>query len=157
MIPTLNFEAKVRAANHRTNQSGDWIALTLQVHPDDFKPELREWAKTQQRVMVAAAAIGDDEQPVEPRRHERTRSQWAGIRCNDGEFQRWIGTHHKYGISVMDIPADDYTARARTRLLRALGIQSRKELDTDPNKQAAWDALDTEFKQATGRMAERTT
>lgn len=79
-----------------------------------------------------------------PAATERTRSQWAGIRCNDPTWRQWF-------FRGRELTPDE----AAGMLRRKLSIQSRKELDSNPAKAAAWDKLDASFMQDTGRMAEK--
>lgn len=58
------------------------------------------------------------------------RSQQAAIKCGDADFQRWLG------------PED---ADADGTLKGALGIVSKRELDTDPEAAKRWDALLNEY------------
>ena len=110
-------------------------------------------------IAVAVARLNHPEPSTEPK--ELTRSQWAGLRCKDAEFRKWLNTQIGPDISA-NILHDLKTYKnspdhevAAAVLRRVLNIQSRKELDSNPAKQAAWDELDTAFKQATGRMAEK--
>lgn len=73
-----------------------------------------------------------------------SRSQQAGIKCGEPEFQRWLGARGRPETIVDD------TAR---HLRERLGIDSRKQLDTDPAAAAKWDALMTDFDIVSGRMA----
>lgn len=89
-------------------------------------------------VHVAIARLVVKPAPDKPKR-ERLTSERAAMLCNDHAFQHWIAG------------ADE--GEATVLLRRQLGIQSRRELDTDPEARARFEALETEFLQATGRMA----
>lgn len=68
-------------------------------------------------------------------------SQQCAIKCDDVQFQLWMGRTHG--------------AETIHELREFLGIQSRAELDTDEKAAARWRALVTEFEQATGRLPEK--
>ncbi len=76
--------------------------------------------------------------------NEMSRVQQAAIRCNNYDWRHWAGLPDTWG-------AEDVAQWLRQSLV----IESRKELDTDPEKAAAWDALDGRFIEET-RMATRT-
>jgi hypothetical protein len=90
---------------------------------------------------VAIARLVAKPAPDKPPR-QRLTSERAAMLCNDGVFARWL-TDEEY-------PPVEYVTNA----LRArLGIQSRRELDTDPEARARFEALEAEYLQSTGRMA----
>ncbi len=112
--------------------------------------------KNGQRFIVVAVPIADDEQPDEqavanakkakPKPFlERPRSQQAGILLGDAQFQRFV---------AMD--ALDPTNRRESAdafLKRKLGINSKRELDSEPGA-SAWDRLVSAYYAGTGQMAE---
>lgn len=109
---------------------------------------------TGQRIAIACARIHDNEKqtavaarhadggvphaPVKggdkpgPKRafNGLPRSQQAAIKCGDGDFQWFLGSNPEDADSV---------------LKGALGITSKRELDTDPEAAKRWDALLTEY------------
>ena len=89
VIPTSHCEAVLRGMSKRADKEGDWIEVKFQIHPQEVPSAL--WnADLRSRWQLAFVEIGDDERPKAPEKpKERTRSQWAGIRCNDPAFQEW--------------------------------------------------------------------
>ena len=80
--------------------------------------------------------------------HDLPRAEQAGIRCGEGGFQDWMT--EKYGVSAV-LPPEDGTAIAVRSLCM---VKSRSRLDINEEAGKRWDALDTEYLQAMGRMAE---
>ena len=78
-----------------------------------------------------------------------TRSQKAALKCHDKDFQLWLAVkyaaifdRHFYAHADNDQASPD---ACDLTLKEALGITSKRELDTDGHKAAAWDALITDF------------
>lgn len=73
--------------------------------------------KEGKRFMLALVEIGDDEQPVQPQKLgplALLAVQW----CKDKEFQHWMGISSE--------------AKCAEHIKRTCGVDSRKELDSDP-------------------------
>lgn len=94
-------------------------------------------------VWVAVARLVVKPAPDKPRR-ERLTSERAAMLCHDGEFIAWFLDKYPRRHPQQDV-IDTFRIY--------LGIQSRRELDTDPEARARFEALETEFLQSTGRMA----
>lgn len=160
-IPTFQIECKARSATRRSNKSGDWMALTLEVHPDDWPEEMYDMAKRQARVQCVLVEIGDDEQPVAkpapPKPKEKPHQRWedlsncqqAGIRCGDVAFWEWLGV------------ATEEAAAHNVR--RRCDVDSRTELDAPAHilkdgltwpPAIAWQKMDHQFRIDTGREQE---
>lgn len=73
-----------------------------------------------------------------------TRSQRAAIMCQDPAFQSWIIGRDVGTNSVVSTLGDDRTA-ADFAIKSVLGITSKRELDTDPEAAARFDAIRTDF------------
>lgn len=78
---------------------------------------------------------GDTPVPV---KKPKTRSQIAHLKCNDPDFQDWLGVHPQVAL-------DDREAHANTLLKERLGIPSKSWLDIYPGKMTKWDALLTDY------------
>lgn len=87
-----------------------------------------------------------------PRKHfsDLPRSQQAALKCADNEFCAWL--YDGYRELVMQLEkrglvkeGGDYETYAPIVLRAALGVASRKELDTDNRKAAAWANMLTDF------------
>lgn len=98
-------------------------------------------------VAVARLVAPPVVEPEKPRRPFRSlpRSQQAALKCNDPDFQNWIGARGRPDMVGQD------TAR---HLRERLGVQSRSELDETDAAGKRWDALLTEYEISTGRMPE---
>ena len=154
-IPTHQFEAKVRAVTRRTNKSGDWWSVTLEVQPHDFDEALCTMAQAQQRVQAVLAAIGDNEQPVEvkpARKPATTRAEKARRLCGVPQFQEFMRLWANVPAWSKDWDRYEQTSHW---LKLYLCIDSKAVLDTHTSPAAAFDRLLAEYEQSTGRMAER--
>ena len=157
-IPASHCEAILRGMSKRADKDGDWIQVVWQIHPNDVPQAL--WnADLRSRWQLAFVEIDDQEQPVAPSASlskpqqvnpsqrkpaaTHTRSQWSAIRGIDYQWRHWAG-----------LPDAWDEAAVSEWLRQKLGIQSRKELDSNPVKAAAWDKLDASFIEAT-RLPER--
>lgn len=69
-----------------------------------------------------------------------TRSQVAAMKCQDASFKAWLRGRAWPGMVITD---DDFDADAALKDM--LGITSKRELDTNPSRAKAWDALLTDF------------
>lgn len=77
----------------------------------------------------------------------------ASILCGDPQFQQWIrdqaGKPWMKGLAERDV-----TAAAAYKLRGLLGITSRSEIGNNEDVYKRFIALETEYRQATGQMAE---
>lgn len=92
-------------------------------------------------------------QPVAPAKRrwsEMSRAQRAGMLCEDEPFRHWLVT--KSGL-WFPRDAETWSDALASAIRAACAIGSRRELDTNEAAAARWDALETRFLQATGRMA----
>lgn len=100
------------------------------------------------RLMVVAVLIGDDEQP-EPVKAQRSpaghkhfrdmkRSAQAALKCQDADFQYWIGVDG-------GLMPEERVKRADELLKRRLSIVSKTDLDRWPEAGANWDNLLTSY------------
>ena len=127
------------------------------------------WPQPGSEIHVAVARLRVGQQEEKPKRSwkQMTRAEQAGVLCNDPAFQNWIAWHEVYG-GLLESDSDSrwvtrsVTAEGAARYVRrACGVKSRSELDPpDGNATGyapaeAWDRLVSEFRQATGKEAER--
>lgn len=124
------------------------------VASDTSLENVRQGLKAREEARAALAQIGDDEQSVEPEKPKRRfqdmpRSQQAEIKCNEPNFQRFLGIAP--GPNLGSPAAKKWATR---RIHTRLGIDSRSELDTNPEAAKAWDKLYAQYLADTGQMAE---
>lgn len=100
------------------------------------RPDAERW--------VAVARMKPPAPTPKPKR-ERLTSERAAMLCNDAAFRGWFATAHARDAH----PALDIVALIRAHL----NVNSRAELDTDPEARKRFEALESEFNQSTGRMA----
>jgi hypothetical protein len=108
----LKFEAiKVALKQDRTG-----VIITLNIHPDEFPPELlADFVGA--RYGVAMVRINDDESPVD------YLVKKAGILCRTRDFQVWLqDTGH------IEKPSEQAAARA---VCSICGVSSRSELSSN--------------------------
>jgi hypothetical protein len=72
-------------------------------------------------------------------------AEQAGIRCADPEFQRYLDREREWPTTNADEAADHVRGWC--------GIGSRAALNTNHRARVLWHQLDTEYLQATGRLA----
>lgn len=119
MTPTFQGEVQMRRWSDSSTQ-GVQVTFAL---PDsaDLEPLKHKAGK---RFMAVLVEIGDDEQPVQPKRDMRgPLCREACDLCANESFQKWI-------IAAADFRCDPSEALARTVILGWCGIESRKDLDT---------------------------
>lgn len=79
--------------------------------------------------------------------HQQPLARRAGILCNDVAFQ-------KFAAMRSGFPGQQFSNTAAAEYLRTIcGIQSRRNLDTDPIAARHFAALHTEFDAWAGRIA----
>lgn len=94
---------------------------------------------------LSSAPQGAPEGPT-PEKRERKRSEIAALKCKDQSFQNWLCMDVKPQFGrVWTDPSMTFEEMTDSVLKEHLGIQSKKELDTDPFKAAEWDKLITSF------------
>ena len=145
--------------------------ITLELEPEGDRHPFRDYpsGKTHgQRFMVVFTPKGDDERPLpvpptEPvnlrelpntdaaskkkRWDELALSQQAAILCNDPEFQKWTG--QKLGWhSCTEREAADYVRDG------CCDMNSRSDLDKNPEYAERFHRMVTEFRVAVGRETE---
>lgn len=172
---TIPFAYKGEAMLVRWSETPKGRTVTLLLDPlvgDQHPFKFLKCGENGQRMQIAAALIGDDEKPAVPPTKKSpgssngrtpdfdsgnggsspspgskpkvyTRSQRAAIMCQDQDFQAWFastlpGCWIGNGFDG-DAVACDYALKER------LGIKSKKELDTDLEAAARFDALRTDY------------
>lgn len=90
------------------------------------------------RYMAVLVEIGDDERPAEdpaPAASKTKRErmaplcEWAVMRCAEPQFQQWAFMQPKRMADSSGLGMDE---QAKAFILSVCGIESRKELDTNP-------------------------
>lgn len=84
----------------------------------------------------------------EPSRSPKSRSQMAAILCGDPGFQAWLRetTQQAVWMDAAEYVGGDNSKTADIVFKWALGITSKKELDTPGPKAEAWDRLEASFR-----------
>lgn len=107
-------------------QNKDGFSLSLAIHPDDVPPDLmKDFVGS--RYMVVMVRLADDDMPMvrDSEFAGDAAVKGAGILCRDPEFWDWL--HQKEMLF-------EKNEKACTEFLYSyLGIESRKELKTDPD------------------------
>lgn len=130
----VNFEAKKDSLSQR--QSGEW-RLSFTVQAGDVPMELLT-AQMGTRYMVALVEIGDDESPVEkPRDNPHKLSQQSAMFCDEPRFAKFLSERHMGLYDGFHGAADS--------IRKYCGVQSRSELDTNPEAAARWRNLKAEY------------
>nr|WP_087475465.1 hypothetical protein [Nitrospira cf. moscoviensis SBR1015] len=95
---------------------------------------------------VGVALMNVQKDPEKPHKpwSQYTRAQRAGILCTDRRFRDWISE----GRSECDEEDAAHLVR------RMCGVQSRSLLDTSQKAADKWDSLESNYRAATGQMAE---
>ena len=118
-----------------THNGGAKVTFWLQ-SPDDLEPfralTVRKGNQSGQRFMAALVEIGDNELPVQPEAgipvSEKPKigplAYWLVLRCNEPEFWVWLRS--------MDYGCDS-PREAGAIVKEMLGLQSRKDLDSNPD------------------------
>lgn len=144
-VPTIQFEARLKALAATSTKDGNWTKVEFQVHPDDDLSGMLK-AGINSRWQVVVVQLGDDEQPVTPEKPKGGPvSQRAGMLCADPRFEVWLGKDHLEAID----------SNGAAWLRKWCHIESRAELDHNPEARAKFEEVETEFKQAHGMMPER--
>ena len=130
-----------------THSTGRTVTFLL---PDDggehpFKA-LKCGPDNGQRVALSVALILDNEtqtpapKPAKERKRwdELNRTEQAGIRCNDSDFQKFLC--ERFDLTSCNVIGAADMVRQHCR------VESRKQLDFDPNAAVDWDALDADYR-----------
>lgn len=97
-----------------------------------------------QSVQVGGLTSTQTDKPRTPFK-DLPRSQQAALKLRDPEFQQWVA--HAYPGLWRDVPLNgsDRENAANQVVKHLLGIESKRELDSDPMRAAAWDRMQTTF------------
>lgn len=136
----VKFEAKKHAA--RQLQDSHW-QLVLTLHPDDI-PTWLIMAPNGTHLQIEAQAMTDEGSPQEPARGPKTTGeravQQAGLLCKEERFQAYLAS------MMPDVVEGDTVEDATaTRLRKALGIETRKELELNEVAQTRFADLLNDF------------
>lgn len=128
---SMGFEAKKdRLAQ---TQDGLW-KVTFTVKAEDMPHGILN-AAMGQRFMIAAVAIGDNEEPVPQDTPGMRAKKHFEAMCQDGDFQQWVD-------AKMQSINGPFGQSFRTSAKWIMGIQSANELIDNPEP---WNRLWTEF------------
>jgi hypothetical protein len=125
-------------------QSGDWI-VSFTASQIDFPTELAT-AAMGQRFMAVLVPLGDFEdvptsQPTSQKPENKHKlSQQAAMLCDDKRFWKFLA--HKWEWMSFNISSVEL---ARDALCEWCNINSRAELDTNPDAAARWRNLKAEY------------
>lgn len=136
----VNFEA----VKLRMNQTKDGVVLHLAIHPDEV-PDALFRSFVGKRYMVAMVELDEQDNPVQP--NERTEGQkavqQAALLCKNTDFQRFmVDQGHAFAVTE-----EDCTEGLRDYL----GVDTRSELNANPEARKRLSVLIQKFKQETGR------
>lgn len=146
-LPTIQFEGRLKAIGATSTKDGNWTKVEFQVHPSDNVSAMLS-AGINSRWQVVVVQLGDDDQPVTPEKPKGGPiSQRAGMLCGDERFQRWVGRSAIEAVAFGGNAADWLRARC--------GVESRAELDGNPEAAERFRQLETEYLEATGQFPER--
>lgn len=117
-------------------------------------------------VWVAIARLTTEAAQEKPKKHfdEKSKSQQAYLICSRDDFQKFLSVAYpKSYRAAYDTVKEDMHGSSSSELAFAitdlvvkkmLCIFSKSELDDNAQLAANWDALVTEYRQATGQIAE---
>lgn len=123
MTPSFQGEVQFRRYSDTSTQ-GQQVVFAVQGR-EDLEAFIGKEGK---RFMAVLVEIGDDEQPVQETKSRGKLGDlcWRAVQwCADPEFQRWV-------IEVGDFTNDPSEAVAKNVIQQWCGVESRKELDTNP-------------------------
>lgn len=101
------------------------------------------------------ALLREEPKPDKPKKRfdEMSRAQQAGVLCNDENFQKWAWK--RFGLAGTHQTISGPEAVVAGNVKMHCRVTSRVELDQDVDAAWNWDALVTEYRQATGQIAEQ--
>jgi hypothetical protein len=136
IVPTFHGELQL-AGWSESHNSGCKVTFWLQSSEDleAFRAlTVRKGNQAGQRFMAALVEVGDDEQPVQQPEPLKPRggplAKLAGMLCADPEF--WVFLTHQFSLEE----AVEGPLMAAEHIRRLCAIESRAELDSDPEAEA---------------------
>lgn len=119
--PTFSGEVQFRRWSDSSTQG---VQVTFALPDSDSLEPLK--GLEGKRFMAVLVQIGDDEQPVAPKRDQRgPLCREACEYCGNADFQRWAKER-------ADLTSEPNANLARDVILGFCGIESRKDLDASP-------------------------
>lgn len=139
-----HFEAK----KHSYRQTQDGVVVSFVIHPHDVTPEFA--AAPLGTIFMVGYATPQENGPGTTTERQKTEQhrlvKLAAVLCGDERFRDWFLVH---------MPPYDRNAETCAVALRLdLRIASRRELATNQDAAAKFEALVTRYRQETGQMAE---
>ena len=107
----------------------------------------------EQGTLTAQAAGSNPAAPTKKRFDEMSRAQQAGLLCNEKRFQEWLMMAYG-GWEHISPDITDAAERTAVWVRKYCAVQSRADLDASHAAGVNWDVLLTEYRQATGQLAE---
>ena len=136
----------VEAIKISLKQEADGIIVAFRIHPDDLPTDLLR-ARINSRFALAFQQIGDDEKPipaspvmkaVEKKKKQNANVMRAAIACGEAKFQHFLKqTYPDKWKEYLGSPS----ARASCVLRAFVGIDSRRDLATNPEALKLFDVL----------------
>jgi hypothetical protein len=145
------------AVTSETKTSGKVRKVTFLLPNDD--PDHPFAGMVGERLHIVALKINEDEtvEPVAPPAEPKERKAWAdlppsqqaAIRCDESGFMLFLC--HKPGVRIIADKKGNVDTAETVR--HYCGVNSRRDLNSNQRARVLWHQLDTEYLQATGRLA----
>lgn len=136
------------------NHNGQTVTLQLDESLNEIHPfKGLRGGLNGQRMQLVAVLIDENEQPVhpnpvvidvpKPKQVTYTRSQRAALKIKTPEFVEWLFDNYDSELEPkLSLDEADF---GDALLKEVLGITSKRELDTMPNKASEWDKIEASF------------
>lgn len=124
----------------RTMADGS-LRITVEVEPQDAQQAFALFGKPGAPMALAALAVGHAavQEPEKPKGGER--AKWVAMRCQEPEFQQWLCSEFRASAQSA-ICLNRRGAELAACIVRSVcEVESRAELDTDPEAARVFDEL----------------
>ena len=140
----------------KCGQNGQRMEIVCVLKNDDEAPMDPDHARRSVATKPAQGSAGRDDvtpravperaEPAAPVvKAETKRSSRAFLMCQDPEFQLWMSRHHPTDWTAAAGLHNEGSAICEQALKWVLGVVAKRELDSDPEAAARFDALRTSF------------
>ena len=134
-IPEEYAETALKMLGTPDPSGTQWFALTrAQIGPQLGEVTCEPSGNSVHEECAHPSGIGKNEDKPRTSFKDMKRSAQAALKCQDKTFGKWLS-----------VPRWAGEGEVNAQIKANLGIESKTELDTDPEKAAAWDALLCDF------------
>jgi hypothetical protein len=116
------------------------LRLTLDIEPRFAQSAFVLFGMAGTPVALAALQVATSEPALKPEKGGKL-AKWCAIRCQEPEFQQWLNDEFRLTARLYKGQFMALEEVAAEMIRSILGVESRAEIDTDPDVREAFNSL----------------